>query len=202
MKQVNWICVILLLVTSGHLVMAQSAIVAPARRNSDTAVLDAEREKQALRVLLKSVRDRIESAAKAMPADKYGFAPSEGEFKGVRTFGRQVKHLAATNYMLAAAALGEQPPADAGDEAGPEAVRTKEEILAYLDGSFVRLSETVDAIGNTTVALKSSPISPLPAAQTTRLALLVEALIHAFDHYGQMVEYLRMNGVVPPASLP
>ena len=83
-----------------------------------------------------------------MPADKYGFAPSEGEFKGVRTFGRQVKHLAATNYMLAAAALGEQPPADAGDETGPEAIRTKEEILAYLDGSFVRLGEAIDAIGN------------------------------------------------------
>jgi hypothetical protein len=113
-----------------------------------------------------------------------------------------VKHLAATNYMLAAAALGEQPPADAGDETGPEAIRTKEEILAYLDGSFVRLGEAIDAIGNPEVAVKSSPISPLPAAQTTRLALLVEALIHAFDHYGQMVEYLRMNGVVPPASLP
>jgi hypothetical protein len=71
-----------------------------------------------------------------------------------------------------------------------------------VDGSFVRLSEAVDAIGNTNVALKSSPISPLPATQTTRLALVMEALIHAFDHYGQMVEYLRMNGVVPPASLP
>lgn len=201
MKQVNWICTSLLLVISSHLGMAQSAMVAPPHSNPDTAVLDVEREKQALRVLLKSVRDRIESAAKAMPADKYGFAPSEGEFKGVRTFGRQVKHLAATNYILAAAALGEQPPADAGDEAGPEAIRTKEEILGYLDGSFVQLSEAVDAIGNNNVALKSSPISPLPAPQTTRLALVVEALIHAFDHYGQMVEYLRMNGVVPPASV-
>ena len=38
--------------------------------------------------------------------------------------------------------------------------------------------------------------------KTTRLALTVEALIHAFDHYGQIVEYLRMNGVVPPASRP
>jgi hypothetical protein len=202
MKRANWICVSLLLVTSSHLVMAQNAIVAPPHSNPDTAVLDAEREKQALRVLLKSVRDRIESAAKAMPADKYGFAPSEGEFKGVRTFGRQVKHLAATNYMLAAAALGEQPPADAGDETGPEAIRTKEEILVYLDGSFVRLGQAMDAIGNPEVAVKSSPISPLPAAQTTRLALVVEGLIHAFDHYGQMVEYLRMNGVVPPASVP
>jgi hypothetical protein len=60
-----------------------------------------------------------------MPADKYGFAPTEGEFDGVRTFRMQVKHLAATNYILAAAALGQDPPADAGDEAGPEAVSAK-----------------------------------------------------------------------------
>jgi hypothetical protein len=202
MKAVTWIYASLLLVTSNNLAMAHSAIVAPSHGNPNAGVLDAEREKQALGVFLESVKDGIMSAAKAMPADKYGFAPTGGEFKGVRTFGRQVKHLAATNYMLAAAALGEQPPADAGDEAGPEAVRTKEEILAYLDGSFVRLGEAMDAIGNIKIAVKSSPISPLPAAQTTRLALVVEALIHAFDHYGQMVEYLRMNGVVPPASLP
>jgi uncharacterized damage-inducible protein DinB len=201
MKRVNRFCASLLLVAGSHLLMAQSAMVAHPQSKPDTGVLDTQREKRALQVLLKSERDRILSAAKAMPADKYGFAPSEGEFKGVRTFGRQVKHLAATNYMLAAA-LGEQPPADAGDETGPEAIRTKEEILAYLDGSFVRLDEAIDAIGNPEVAVKSSPISPLPAAQTTRLALLVEALIHAFDHYGQIVEYLRMNGVVPPASLP
>jgi uncharacterized damage-inducible protein DinB len=201
MRRVNWFCASLL-VAGSHLLMAQSAIVARPQSKPDIGVLDAQRERRALQVLLKSERDRILSAAKAMPADKYGFAPSEGEFKGVRTFGRQVKHLAATNYILAAAALGEQPPADAGDETGPEAIRTKEEILAYLDGSFVRLDEAIDAIGNPEVAVKSSPISPLPAAQTTRLALLVEALIHAFDHYGQIVEYLRMNGVVPPASLP
>jgi uncharacterized damage-inducible protein DinB len=202
MKRVNRFCASLLLAAGSHLLIAQSAMVAHPQSKPDTGVLDAQRERRALQVLLKSERDRILSAAKAMPADKYGFAPTEGEFKGVRTFGRQVKHLAATNYMLAAAALGEQPPADAGDETGPEAIRTKEEILAYLDGSFVRLDEAIDAIGNPEVAVKSSPISPLPAAQTTRLALLVEALIHAFDHYGQIVEYLRMNGVVPPASLP
>jgi hypothetical protein len=60
-----------------------------------------------------------------MPADKYGFAPTVGEFKNVRTFGGQVKHLAATNYILAAAALGQPAPLDAGDEAGPDSLVTK-----------------------------------------------------------------------------
>jgi uncharacterized damage-inducible protein DinB len=144
----------------------------------------------------------IVSAADAMPADKYGFAPTEGEFRGVRTFGKQVKHLAATNHILAAAALGEETPADAGDELGPEAIRTKAEIIDYLKGSFAHLQKAVDAIGDKKLAVRSSPISPLSANTVTRLALVVEACVHAFNHYGQMVEYLRMNGVVPPASRP
>ncbi len=168
--------------------------------DQDATALDAQREKHALQVFLKSVRMQIMSAADAMPATKYGFAPTEGEFKGVRTFGQQVKHLAATNYILAAAALGEEPPAGAGDEMGPETVRTKAEILDYLNGSFKYLGKAIDAIGDKNAAVKRSPISPLKATETTRLALTVESLIHAFNHYGEMVEYLRMNGIVPPAS--
>jgi len=171
-------------------------------RDKRTVPLDAQRERQALRIFLKSVQDQIVSAAEAMPATKYEFTPTEGEFKGVRTFARQVRHLSATNHILAAAALGEEPPADAGDENGPETVRTKAEILDYLNSSFAHLGRAIDAIGEPNATVKASPISPLPASKTTRLAFTVEALIHAFDHYGQMVEYLRMNGVVPPASRP
>jgi len=168
----------------------------------ETASLDAEREKHALQVLAKLTEKVIVSAADAMPADKYGFAPKDGEFKGVRTFGQMVKHLSATNCILSAAALGEEPPADAGDERGPEVVRTKVEILDYLNGSFARLGNAIEAIGQNDTPVKSSPISPLKSAEATRLALVVESLAHAFDHYGQMVEYLRMNGIVPPASRP
>jgi DinB family protein len=163
----------------------------------DSAV---RKERHALQVFLGIVERTIESAAEAMPADKYDFAPTEGEFRGVRTFRRQVKHLAATNYILAAAAMGQDPPADAGDEAGPDSVAAKEDVLRYLHGSFVALGNAIGAIGGPPAAVKSSPISPLQGASATRPALVVEALIHAFDHYGQMVVYLRMNGVVPPAS--
>src|SRR5882762_11514648 len=127
----------------------------------ETASLDAEREKHALQLLAKLTEKVIVSAADAMPADKYGFAPTDGEFKGVRTFGQMVKHLSATNYILAAAALGEEPAADAGDELGPEAVRTKAEILNYLKGSFANLDKAIEAIGQKSTSVKSSPISPL-----------------------------------------
>jgi uncharacterized damage-inducible protein DinB len=164
--------------------------------------LVAQKEARALRILFKTVEKSVVSAATAMPADKYGFAPADGEFKDVRSFGQQVKHLAATNHILAAAALNEDPPSDAGDEQGPETVRTKAEILDYLTASFAHLSKAIDAIANANPAVKSSPISPLPATVATRLSLIVETIIHSFDHYGQMVVYLRMNGVVPPASRP
>jgi hypothetical protein len=215
MKQMKWICASSILVVCAGTVPAETekpdrtafwaqTSVAPTHQTGqgDPATLDAERERRALEVLLRSMAKEIVSAADAMPADKYGFAPTDGEFKGVRTFGKQVKHLAATNHLLAAAALGEEPPADAGDELGPEAIRTKAEIIDYLHGSFTHLEKAVDAIGDERLAVKSSPISPLSANTVTRLALVVEAYVHAFNHYGQMVEYLRMNGVVPPASRP
>ncbi len=86
-----------------------------------------------------------------------------------RTFGQMVEHLSATNYILAAAPLGEEPPADAGDELGPEAVRTKAEIFNYLKGSFAYLAKAIEAIGQKTAPVKSSPISPLKSAGATRL---------------------------------
>jgi hypothetical protein len=186
----------------GTVLEAQSGTAVHQQAHQGAARLDAQREKRALQVLLNVARTKIVSAADAMPADKYGFAPTDGEFNGVRTFGQEVKHLAATNFILAAAALGEDPPTDAGDETGPERVRTKAEILDYLAESFAHLGKAIDAIGNNNAAVKSSPISPLKTAEATCLALAVESMIHALNHYGQMVEYLRMNGIVPPASRP
>jgi uncharacterized damage-inducible protein DinB len=199
MRKINSILMLVLWLSSGN----PLAQVGQQRVDAKEIVnLDAEREKHALQVLAKLTEKVIVSAADAMPDDKYGFAPADGEFNGVRTFGQMVKHLSATNYILAAAALGEEPPADAGDELGPDAVRTKDEILRYLKGSFANLDQAIEAIGQKSTPVKSSPISPLKSTEATRLALVVESLVHAFDHYGQMVEYLRMNGIAPPASRP
>lgn len=159
------------------------------------------RERANFQVALdRTIRRNIVSAAEAMPADKYGFAPAMGEFQNVRTFSHQVKHLAATNFILAAAALGQDPPADAGDEEGPDGVVTKAQHIAYLERSFDALRRAVDAIGDTRLPVRSSPISPFQGGTATRIALVSEALVHAYDHYGQIVEYLRMNGIIPPAS--
>ena len=199
MQKTKWITVLVLCLAAGSL-WAQTVPQVVDTKND--ASLDARQEKRALESLMKIVEKEIISTVDAMPADKFGFAPTDGEFKGVRTFGQMVKHFSATNHILAAAALGEEPPAEAGDELGPESVRTKAEILAYLKSSFVHLDKAVEAIGQTNIPVNASPISPLKRGEVTRLALITETLLHAYDHYGQLVEYLRMNGVVPPASRP
>jgi uncharacterized damage-inducible protein DinB len=199
MQKTKWITVLVLWLAAGSL-WAQTVPQVVDTKND--ASLDARQEKRAFESLMKVVEKEIISTVDAMPADKFGFAPTDGEFKGVRTFGQMVKHFSATNHILAAAALGEEPPAEAGDELGPESVRTKAEILAYLKGSFVHLEKAVEAVGQTNIPVNASPISPLKRGEVTRLALITETLLHAYDHYGQMVEYLRMNGVVPPASRP
>ena len=194
----KWITVFVLGLTATNLV-AQAGREAADTKN---VPLDARQERHALQSFLQIAEKQITSAVDAMPADKFGFAPTEGEFKGVRTFGQMVKHLSATNHILAAAALGEEPPPDAGDELGPESVRTKAEILTYLKDSFAHLDKAIEAIGQANIPVNPSPISPLKRGEVTRSALLMESLMHAADHYGQLVEYLRMNGVVPPASRP
>jgi uncharacterized damage-inducible protein DinB len=138
------------------------------------------------------------SAAEAMPEDKFGFAPSNGEFKGVRTFGEQIKHVAAVNYMYGAAILSEKVPVDVGDESGPASVKSKAEILNYLKDSFAYVHKAIATINekNLVEPLKS----PFGEGSVTRLGVATSVSAHGFDHYGQMVEYLRMNGIVPPSS--
>jgi len=137
-------------------------------------------------------------AAEAMPEDKYGFAPTNGDFKGVRDFGQQIKHVAAVNYELGAALLEEKPPVDVGDEAGPASVITKADVLKYLRDSFVYVHKAVQTVNDKN--LVGTVKSPFGEGSVTRLGLATSIAWHGFDHYGQMVEYLRMNGIVPPAS--
>jgi hypothetical protein len=145
-----------------------------------------------------TAEQEIVPLAEAMPADKYNFVPTNGEFKGVRTFAGQTKHLAAVVYLVAAAALKEKPPVDTGGESGPDSVRTKEQIIQFLKGSFTYAHKAAMALTekNQLELIKS----PFGDNQIPRASAVAIVAWHSFDHYGQMVEYARMNGIVPPAS--
>jgi hypothetical protein len=142
----------------------------------------------------------ITDAAEAMPEDKFNFSPASlnipgSEYKGVRTFALQVKHIAASNYALFAPLTGDTFPKDFLGGNGPENLKTKADILKFLHDSFA-LGHKAAATLTTDNMLQLAT----PGGSTTRLHRATFAVAHVYDHYGQMIEYLRMNGIVPPAS--
>ena len=148
---------------------------------------------------ISGVEKQILDAAMAMPEDKFNFSPESlnipgADYKGVRSFAVQVKHIAASNYFLWSGLTGDKLPASLKDGNGPEDVKTKAEILKFLQDSF--------ALGHKAAAtLTTENVLQIPEhSKSARLRLATFAVAHAFNHYGQMVEYLRMNGIVPPAS--
>ena len=145
-----------------------------------------------------STAKEIVPAAEAMPEDKFNFAPTQGEFKGVRTFAQQVKHVAAVNYMFGGAILGEKPPVDIGSENGPDSMTSKADCVKFLKDSFDYLQKALNSVNESNVMTEVP--SPFGPNKITRLRLVLIATSHPFDHYGQMAVYLRMNGIVPPAS--
>lgn len=174
--------VVLLLATAS--LMAQ--VATPAQPRDISQVMD---------FWITNTEQLLVPAADAMPEAKYSFAPSNGEFTGVRTFAEQVKHLAAANYQLAAATLDEQPPPGTDHETAPLSVKTKVQVMDYLKGSFTSLHRAAAALNEVNMD------DPIPSkGNRTRVQMLIDALVHSSNHYGQMVVYLRMNNIVPPAS--
>jgi hypothetical protein len=150
--------------------------------------------------LLSMMELQVVGAAKAMPADKYSFAPAQAifatgrttQFDTVRTFVAQVTHLAQANYFF----FGWSGIKPDRDLKAIGSIATKDEAVAALEASFVYAHKAIATITpeNAFVAIK--PVDGF----STRVTIAAFAAAHGNDHYGQMVEYLRMNGIVPPAS--
>ena len=135
--------------------------------------------------------------AEAMPADKYDFAPTQGAFKGVRTFGQQITHVAAVMYGISGVVLGEKPPADVGtDENGPDSLKGKDAIVKYLKDAFAYSHKAMKSLNDQNFA----EMVPAYGSKAPRGQVASELVWHGFDHYGQAVVYARMNNIIPPAS--
>lgn len=142
-------------------------------------------------------------AAEAMPAERFDFSPESlnlpgSELKGVRTFAMQVKHVAADNFAIWAPLTGKPEPAGLNAPNGPAEMKSRTEILKFLKDSFAYGHRAASGLTSEN-ALESVEFR---GQRMTRISLVVLALTHVSDHYGQMVEYLRLSGVVPPASRP
>ncbi|MGA8938559.1 MAG: DinB family protein [Acidobacteriaceae bacterium] len=156
---------------------------------------------KALDQLLSAYEHEAMGVVNTMPADKYSFAPTQTifapgqgvRFATVRTFVQEVTHVAEANYYFYSEVGGMKPDVD---RAELENIHTKDEAVAALAKSF-RFAHK--AIATITPANAYLPIKPIDG-MTTRVSLAAFGVAHGYDHYGQMVEYLRMNGLVPPGS--
>jgi uncharacterized damage-inducible protein DinB len=136
--------------------------------------------------------EEVIAAAEAMPADKYNFAPTSGEFKGVRTFAQQVTHIAEAQYFFFSG-FGVKPSID------PESITkltSKDDIVKALKDSYAFAQQAMETITPENAFEKIAKVD----GTDTRASIAALGLAHTNDHYGQMVVYLRMNGIVPPAS--
>ena len=188
-------CCLLGLVSLKAAAQAGSASSAPATATIATPA-------DALDAQLSIIEFEMMGAVKAMPADKFDFAPSQAifvpgqktEFATVRTFAQQATHVAQANYFFYSVVSGLKPDVDM--EGLPKLTK-KDDVVAALAGSFAFAHK---AIATLTPANAFEVVKLPEPGMWTRGTLAAFGVAHAFDHYGQMVEYLRMNGIVPPAS--
>src|SRR5262249_30607121 len=141
-----------------------------------------------------TIEKQIMDAADAMPAERYEFSPASlrlagSNYEGVRTFAQQLKHVAASNYVLWSRLTGDTAADMFNDGKGPDGIRTKADIMKFLKDSFV--------LGHRAAATLTidNMAQPPPGSDSPRLHLAEFPIAHAYDHYGQIVEYLRMNGI-------
>jgi hypothetical protein len=136
------------------------------------------------------------AAAEAMPESKYAFVPTAGNFKEARSFGEQIKHVACSNFGFFNEIEGKTPPPHC-EKGGPAKAASKAELIRYLRDSFDYGNQVLATINERNAMDR---VEGPYAGPNTRLGIAVTAVWHMADHYGQIVEYLRMNGIVPPAT--
>jgi hypothetical protein len=138
----------------------------------------------------------VMAVVEAMPADRFNFAPTEGAFKNVRTFGVQARHIGFCLNEVAVALLGE-PMLPHPDQEGPRNVTSKDDIVRYLKDAFAHAHRAIGTLTNENL-LDQIADPYVEKLRTTRLDAAGIFLSHTWDHYGQIVEYLRMNNLAPP----
>lgn len=145
------------------------------------------------------VEREVVSLAEAIPEDKYAFVPAGPEFAKARNFGQQASHIAAVVYACSASVLGVKNPTDMGaSENGPAALKTKADIVKYLKDAFAYAHTAMASL--TSENLNDMIPSAFGSNKVPRVSMATAPVWHSFDHYGQMVVYARLNGIVPPAS--
>jgi uncharacterized damage-inducible protein DinB len=172
--------------------VARAGTAAPA--SAFAGAIDAE---------IASQNEQFLAAAEAMPEGRFSSSPESlhlpgSELEGVRSFAQQVKHVAADNFAIWAPLTGKPEPAGLNAPNGPPAMTSRDEILKFLKDSFAYSREAAATL----TPENALGLVEFRGRQVTRIALVALAMTHMSNHYGQMAVYLRLFGVVPPASRP
>lgn len=180
-----------LVVAAAVALMAAPALDAQAPAGQP-APASANPVSDAIREAWSGAKRNLTGSATTMPEDKYGFKP----VASVRTYGEILAHVAGANYVFCAAARGEASPH--AEDAFEKTARSRAQILkaldesvAYCDRAYSSLTDQtgVEAVG-----------APFGGGRSSRVAVLMGNTGHVLEHYGNLVTYLRINGLVPPSS--
>jgi uncharacterized damage-inducible protein DinB len=172
--------------------LALTTLLAPAFAATGAAPATQASPAQVFGKLISDQEEEIVSVAEAMPADKYNFAPTNGEFKTVRTFGQQLTHVAQAQYYF----FGRFGPKPTIDPKSLAKLTSKDEIVQAVKDSFAFAHQATFSM---TPENAFEEIEERDGTNT-RASITAFSIGHTENHYGQMVEYLRMNGIIPPAS--
>lgn len=181
------------------------ASVLYAQSSAPVSVVSKIDPAKSLDAAVTNLEKQLVPLAEAMPADKYNFSPSSGSFKagvavdykGVRTFGQELAHLIQVNdqLFLGVQGISEPDAATTAKIASIGKMTQKDDLIKALKESFANAHVAVASLTTENAWERAGR-----AATSTRAEEVTHALGHAYNLYGQLVEYLRMNGIVPPAS--
>lgn len=133
-------------------------------------------------------KQAIVGAAEKMSAEDYSFAPATG----IRTFGQLVGHVADAQYAFCSAASGEVNPGlgiEKSKTTKADLVSALKDAMAFCDKAY---ASTTDA--------NAAQVVKFFGGERTRLNVLSFNSMHNYEHYGNMVTYMRIKGLVPPTS--
>jgi uncharacterized damage-inducible protein DinB len=162
--------------------------VSPLTAQAPPTAAPADASVAALRQFWQMMSGYIAQAAQDMPEEKYSYRPTPE----VRSFGEIIGHVAGAQNLMCAAALGEQPRAEDEIE---KSVKDKAGLIRALQQS----TEYCGRAFQQTDAATRAP-AELFGMKVTRFHALALNTTHDGEHYGNLVTYLRMNGMVPPSS--
>ena len=139
-----------------------------------------------------TAKRNLQQSAEGMPEGSYDYRPVDG----VRNFGEILAHVAGANFVFCAAAKGDKSPfaEDSFEKTAktrPAIIKATADSIAFCDGAFTALTDATAA---------QMVQQPFGQGQTARVAVLVGNLGHINEHYGNLVTYFRINGIVPPSS--